>query len=223
MFAELIGDFSLAEIFGRIKYMDKLSKVLGIGRYFLGLAFFAILFWVFPKLLNQPVLSTALGYFTFPFVILSVPIIILGLYFIIVSKTRWKLDVILILLAVVCFNGLRGLYQGMVPQGENQGESQLENIVGDAELRVTILTENQTPVAGVEVDVGEGPGKPPEGGSIDTNEQGMAIFSIKPGNYVIYFNTYKFPANLEQPTGGQVPIAVEAGQINQKTIILKSK
>jgi len=202
---------------------DKLLKAAGIFRYFVGLAFFAVLFWAFPKMLNQPVLSTALGYFTFPLIILTVPIIILGLYFIIVSKTRWKLDVILILLVVVCFNGILAIYRDMTPQGENQGETQLENIVGDAELRVTLLTEGQTPVAGVEVDLGKAPGRPPEGGTVDTDEKGMAVFSVKPDNYIIYFNTYKFPTDLEQPMGGQVPITVEAGKVNQKTIILKSK
>lgn len=205
--------------------MDKLLKALGIIRYFLGLAFFATLFWGFPKLFNQPVLFMALGYFTFPFIIFSVPIIILGLYFIIVSKIRWKLDIILILLAIICFSGISGLYKGIVPPGENQqSNNQTANIVGETELRVKLLTENQEPVAGIEVDVGErAGGQPPKGGIAETDDKGVAIFFIKPGNYFIYFNALKFPKNLQQPKGGNVPVIVEAGQINQKTVILKLK
>lgn len=98
---------------------------------------------------------------------------------------------------------------------------QEKGIAGTAKLEVTILAENNKPVANLEVDVAEKPGPPKLGGTAETNENGVATFNIQPGNYFIYFNSGNFPQNLKE--GEPRPIQVIEGSVSKTTITLKSK
>jgi len=94
-------------------------------------------------------------------------------------------------------------------------------IKGSAKLEVTILSDNNQPVANVEVDVAEKPGPPLPGGSAMTNGNGVATFNIQPGNYFIYFNSSNFPQNFKEPALQQ--IQVSEGSVSKVAINLQSK
>ncbi len=95
-----------------------------------------------------------------------------------------------------------------------------KGIVGNAELKVTLLMDNnvKNPLPNVEVDLAGKPGQPPEGGTAITDESGVATFKVKPGNYFIYFNDNAFPKNLKVPELEQ--IVVSEGVSNKKTILI---
>jgi len=94
-------------------------------------------------------------------------------------------------------------------------------IEGDARLEVSLIMDNGRPLDNVEVDLAEVPGPPPIGGVGLTNEDGLAVFSVKPGSYFIFFNSNNFPKNVNCPE----PIAIEVkeGIVNEKEIILTIK
>lgn len=96
-----------------------------------------------------------------------------------------------------------------------------KNIEGNSKLEVSLLVDNNQPVKDVEIDLAEKPGPPPKGGIAVTNERGIAEFNVQPGNYFIYFNSNYFPKNLQEPELLQVQVA--EGQVNKKTITLKTK
>lgn len=96
-----------------------------------------------------------------------------------------------------------------------------KSILGNAELHVTILFANNTPAQNLEVDVGENPGPPAEGGFVFTNENGTAIFFLKPGVYAIYFNQGNFPADMQTPQLERIKVTED--KIAEKTIALKAK
>jgi hypothetical protein len=98
-----------------------------------------------------------------------------------------------------------------------------KNIRGDAELRVLVLRDNNQPVRNLEVDLAEEPGAPPEGGTAETDENGIATFFVKPGIYYIYFNMGNFPGDLQPLEQGSQLAKVESGTINLETVNLKSK
>jgi hypothetical protein len=99
-----------------------------------------------------------------------------------------------------------------------------KGISGDTNLTVKLVSEDEKPLSNIEVDVGEKSGPPTEGGSVVTNEQGIAVFALKPGNYVIFFNMTNFPKNLDFPQGmPETPVLVSSGTINEITLILKAK
>lgn len=105
--------------------------------------------------------------------------------------------------------------------GKNAGSEGGIGIKGSAKLEVTILDSSSKPVTNLEVDVAEKPGPPLPGGDSLTNQDGVATFNIKPGNYVIFFNSGNFPQNLQESE--IQPIQVVEGSVNKKTITLKSK
>lgn len=98
-----------------------------------------------------------------------------------------------------------------------------KGIEGNAQLNVTLLMDNnvKNPISDVEVDLAEKPGQPPKGGVAVTNEQGIATFKVKPGNYVIFFNDNTFPKNLKVP--GLVQVEVKEGITNEKVILVTTK
>ena len=190
----------------------KLLKLAGIGRLILGLLILASVFFGVPVLAHRSFAEMIMFLVApTPVIFIIYPIIIVGLYFTFTARFRWRIDVFALTILTLCF---AIFYQFSNP---NRGD-----IRGEAKLEITVLTENQKPVANLEVDVAEEPGQPPEGGVLNTNEQGVAAFSIKPGDYVVYFNSGNFPPNLEYPQDS-TPVKVEAQKINQKTIILKSR
>lgn len=192
--------------------MGTLIKFAGVFRFIFGLGILAAMFVWIPlsahsSLLMMPMMLITLTPITF----LVYPLTIIGLYFVFTAKFRWRIDVLALIITVVC---LIGLNQFINPARGG--------IRGDAALEVTVLTENQNPVANLEVDVAEKTGAPPEGGVATTNERGVAAFSVQPGNYVIYFNAGNFPQNLKYPQDS-TPVKVEAEKLNRETVILKSR
>jgi hypothetical protein len=95
-------------------------------------------------------------------------------------------------------------------------------IEGKAELQVTLLMNNnvRNPLANIEVDVAEKPGPPPKGGVAATDENGIATFKIKPGDYYIYFNDNSFPGNLAVPAPKQVTVVED--KITTKQFLIET-
>lgn len=99
--------------------------------------------------------------------------------------------------------------------------SSVTSIKGNAKLEVKLMTDSNTPISNVEVDVGQQAGPPPKNGVSTTDANGIATFYIQPGNYVIYFNLNNFPANLQMPSYKQISVA--GNQDNSQTIVVKTK
>lgn len=103
-----------------------------------------------------------------------------------------------------------------LPQFGDQG------IKGDVTLQVILKMEDMgNPVANVEVDLAEEPGQPPIGGTALSDENGVALFNIRPGRYFIFFNDNNFPKNLRTPE--PQPIEVKSGEINKTEILMTLK
>lgn len=96
-----------------------------------------------------------------------------------------------------------------------------DSIVGDAELRIHVVTDDGTAVTGLEVDLAETMGPPPEGGYAVSDGNGVATFHVKPGEYLAYFNSNTFPQYLEMIDS--YPVSVEDGVANEATIVLETK
>jgi hypothetical protein len=97
-----------------------------------------------------------------------------------------------------------------------------KSIEGDTKLEVRLVLDNGAPLSRVEVDIGEKIGPPAKGGVAVTDENGVATFNIRSGDYVVFFNTISFPKNLVIPKDG-VNVQVQDDRVNQKTIVLKTK
>ncbi len=96
-----------------------------------------------------------------------------------------------------------------------------KDIRGSDTLEVKLIMDNGLPLENVEVDLGEQAGPPAKGGMAVTNNDGVATFLVRPGNYVIFFNTNNFPKNVNMPELQQV--VVEQGEINKMTMKLTVK
>ncbi|MDD5606756.1 MAG: hypothetical protein PHN37_02745 [Candidatus Pacebacteria bacterium] len=96
-----------------------------------------------------------------------------------------------------------------------------EGIGGEAILEITIMTEKQQLLSGIEVNVAEKIGPPSLGGVVLTNDKGVAVFNIKPGSYYVFFNSSNFPTNLDYPEPRAINIEEE--KLNKETIILFDK
>jgi len=136
---------------------------------------------------------------------------IIGFYFIFTSKIRWKIDVLMAILAVASIIITTTI---VIP------EITPNDISGSNPVLVTVLNESNTPVTNLEVDVGAKPGPPPVGGVATTDENGTAHFNLKAGKYYIYFNGDNFPEEYRQPNQFET-IEVTDGKITKKTIILE--
>jgi hypothetical protein len=88
------------------------------------------------------------------------------------------------------------------------------------QLKIKAVTKTGSPVSQLEIDVAEKPGPPPQNGAEITNENGVAIFNIEPGNYFVYFNSGNFPKNLKEPKPERIQIV--SGNANEKTITLET-
>jgi hypothetical protein len=104
-------------------------------------------------------------------------------------------------------------YSGFIKEGEG--------IEGTAQVEVTLQAENNDPLANVEVDIAEIPGPPLSGGVAHTDENGIAVFQIKPGDYFIFFNSSNFPGDFVEPEPREVTI--KEGELNEFTIVLELK
>jgi hypothetical protein len=183
-------------------------RIIKYARFIFGLLIFAWLFSVMPMLSGNDFLTTVMFYFLTPLALFAIPMILIGVYFLVTAKIRPRLDIIILIILFIC---LFGLMRGAIG----------ENIGGSAELKVTVVQKNGTPVVGVEVDVAKETGPPPEGGFKNTNDEGIADFEIEPGDYVIYFNMNNFPQELIVPE--PVPINITGDNPILKTIILETK
>jgi hypothetical protein len=95
-------------------------------------------------------------------------------------------------------------------------------ITGDVELKVIVLDEKKKPIPNLEVDLDKN--VPPSPASIlfvDTDENGVATFQLKPGTYFVFFNGNNFPNDFRIPRTQKID--VKSGQENKLTIILKRK
>jgi hypothetical protein len=188
---------------------EQKEKIIKYARFVFGLLILVWLFLLTPMIANQSILTVLMVYIMTPLAILAAPAIAISIYFLVTAKMRPRLDVVLLLILFVClFNLGHGLIRG--------------DISGNSELRVTVTREDGAPVADVEVDVGKQAGQPPKGGAEDTDKNGVATFKIKSGDYVIYFNMNKFPADLMPPME-PTSVKVSEGEPTLQTIILKAK
>jgi len=95
-------------------------------------------------------------------------------------------------------------------------------IEGDVELKVTVLDDKKNPVSNLEVDLDKKvPPSPFTFLAVDTDENGVATFFLKPGTYYVFFNANNFPKEFQIPRTQTVN--VRSGQENELTIILKRK
>lgn len=129
------------------------------------------------------------------------------------------MKIVKVLVVIIIF--ILGYVLGNFLPWSGFGEQGGKGITGSAKLEVTILMENNKPVANLEVDVAEKTGPPQLGGTAETNENGVATFNIQPGDYFIYFNSGNFPQNLTEAK--PLPIQVIEGNISKTTIILKAR
>jgi len=188
-------------------------KLASVGKFILGLGILTAFFLGVPTIAHTDLLSALMGAIMSPLIIFVLPVIFIGLYFTFSAKIRWRVDIFLLIIVIVCFSSIYQFIKQSVQRGDIRGETKLE---------VTVVKENETPVADLEVDVGEKPGTPPQGGVMTTDEKGVATFYIRPGLYVIYFNAKNFPKDLEYPQDSK-QVRVEEGKINQATVTLKLK
>lgn len=91
-------------------------------------------------------------------------------------------------------------------------------IEGDARLEVVLVMDNGRLLDNVEVDLAEAPGQPPIGGVALSDENGVAVFDVKPGNYFIFFNDVNFPQNVQ--TVEPIPVEVKEGEVNRIEVTL---
>ncbi len=197
------------------KSESKLNRFIKIFRFFLGLFIFIWMFWLAPKLATgeESLIGALMFYGMFPMMAFSIPSALIGLYFIITTKFRMRLDIILLL---ILFLLLSTLYKFMVPQ------KPAGDIFGNNKVEITLLNEDQQPLTNVEINLGEKTGTPPQGGRQVTNSKGVATFFVKPGKYFIYFNDLFFPKDLMKPID-LLQITVEEGKPVTKTVILNYK
>lgn len=80
-------------------------------------------------------------------------------------------------------------------------QSQPRILTGDYALRVTILTPNDEPVQGLEVDLwtGDAQSGPPNAGYSYTDNNGTVVFFIPLGDYKVGFNSLNFPSEFINP------------------------
>jgi hypothetical protein len=139
-----------------------------------------------------------------------------------------KVTVILLVIIAVLLGYIAG---NMLPLNlgatDQQGAFSLpqfgqKGIEGDAVLQVTLeMEDTANPLANVEVDLAEEPGPPPVGGTALSDDNGVATFNVKPGNYFVFFNDNNFPKNLEAPEPQAVE--VKADEENQIKILISLK
>jgi len=95
-------------------------------------------------------------------------------------------------------------------------------ISGDVELKVIVLDEKKNPIPNLEVDLDKNvPPSPARMLFVDTDENGVATFQLKPGTYFVFFNGNNFPNDFQMPTTRKID--VKSGKVNELTIILKRK
>jgi hypothetical protein len=95
-------------------------------------------------------------------------------------------------------------------------------ISGDVELKVIVLDEKKNPIPNLEVDLDKNvPPSPARMLVVETDENGVATFQLKPGTYFVFFNGNNFPNDFRIPNTRKID--VKSGQVNELTIILKRK
>jgi len=93
------------------------------------------------------------------------------------------------------------------------------SIIGNAELKITVLRPDGSPATNLEVDVATQPGAPLKGGIAITDSKGEAIYKVKPGNYFVFFNSINFPKSLAQPHS-PIQVTLVENQTTEQTINL---
>ncbi|MEW6222380.1 MAG: hypothetical protein AB1476_03550 [Candidatus Hadarchaeota archaeon] len=185
----------------RVEVARFVIGLLLIGYPILALAFAGVSISLFPAaIIGTPLLYS------------MILLIAAGIYFLIIPKVR-KLDALVVVIAVV---GI--LISHSVVSGFGAGSTG-SAITGTIPFQVKILGENAAPLAGIEVDIAETPGPPPEGGVATTDENGVAQFTLKAGKYWVFFNTNNFPQAYVQPN----PVQISVPGDGEKEITLARK
>jgi len=194
--------------------MEKAKKI-EVFRFFFGLAIIAYALIMFALLL---IAKDALGMFLFaligsPYGLQVIFACIPGLYFMFTSKIRWKVDVLMGILAILSILLTTTSFIPEITAGD---------ISGNNLVVIKVVDKDNLPIVGLEVDIGAKPGPPPEGGIAITEENGTARFNLKAGTYYIYFNDNNFPKEYKQPSEFET-INVVDGKTTLKTITLEKK
>lgn len=192
---------------------NKWSWVVKLIRYILGLGLIVFIVIALPLLThNSPFIILMMAVTPPPALIID-PFIIIGVYLMATGKFHLRLDITALLIIIACSVGLYVLtHPGAFEQ----------SIKGEAILKVMVVDEKNSPVKGLEVDIGEQPGPPPAGGLVQTDENGIATFDIKPGKYYIFFNGSNFPPEYVYPQDFSQVVVGKDSPAEQK-IILKAK
>jgi hypothetical protein len=90
---------------------------------------------------------------------------------------------------------------------------------GKGLLEVTVTGSDGTPMVGIEVDVNYSPGEPPSWGVAEADSSGVAVFELDPGDYVVYFNSNRFPSGYAMPDVREVTI--QEGEVTRVDIVLQ--
>jgi len=125
-------------------------------------------------------------------------------------------------LVAICFLLVGYLIGNFFPAKFLQFSQPEEEIATESELEVKILLEDGTPIPNLEVDIDSK--VPPSVTSMlitETDENGIAKFTLKPGKYFIFFNALNFPEDLENPFPKQIEVKKEI--VNETVITLKKK
>lgn len=80
----------------------KFVKIAGVTRYFIGLALLAFVIIGVPMIAHQSPFLILMFIFSLPAAVIFDPLIIIAVYFMFSTKFNWRIDITVILIAVVC-------------------------------------------------------------------------------------------------------------------------
>lgn len=105
----------------------------------------------------------------------------------------------------------------------SRSSSQPTYLEGGEVLEIQVLGPDGGPISNLEVDLwtSETPAGPPSAGVSATNGEGIAVFKIPEGNYLVGFNMINFPEDFSYPAKN--PVSAEKGMLNRKIISLSLK
>jgi len=103
-----------------------------------------------------------------------------------------------------------------------ESSSQPTQLEGEESLEVKILSPDNNSINDLEVDLwtSEKANGPPSAGILITNKQGIVLFKVPKGEYLIGFNSINFPEEFVYPE--KISIIINKGE-NYKVIVLELK
>lgn len=130
-----------------------------------------------------------------------------------VKKTRRKKLLCLILVIAIFSGAVATIYRTFFVHRAS------------ATLKVKVVNPEGAPVSNISVCIWQSADLhgPPDIGCHTTNAEGVAIFSLTPGNYFIGFNGLDFPEKFIWQPAGQNPVSVVGSEITEIVIHLEYK